>query len=125
MGNCLRHESSTTWAGEDWEYLATEDSSPISSSKGDIGEKSTKIREVGLVEEDEKSFKSDSKSTTSSTEVKIKITRKQLEMLLGRPEMKEMSVQQILAQLINVNDKCETHRSRSWRPALKSIPEVN
>lgn len=61
---------------------------------------------------------------SGTTEVKIKITKKQLEELLGKMDVKELSVQQVLAQLINVSHSYETHH-RSWRPALQSIPEVN
>ncbi|GAV72930.1 DUF4228 domain-containing protein [Cephalotus follicularis] len=61
-------------------------------------------------------------TTTKVTEVKIKITKKQLEELLSRVDMKQVSVEQVLAQLINVSDRCEIQQ-RCWRPALQSIPE--
>lgn len=63
-------------------------------------------------------------STSSSTEVKFKITKKQLEELLGRIDMKELSVEQVLAQLMMSvgSDRYESHQ-RSWRPNLQSIPE--
>lgn len=107
MGNCLRHESSSSmqWAGDDWSSLAS-----------DKSEKDLKMEErrVGFT----------SSSTTGPTEVKIKITKKQLEELLGKVDLQGLSVQQVLAQLINVSDRYEMH-NRPWRPALQSIPEVN
>ena len=63
--------------------------------------------------------------STKTTEVKIKITKRQLEELLGKVDVKDMSVQQVLAQLISVSDGYQTQQLRSWRPALQSIPEVN
>ncbi|KAL5735949.1 hypothetical protein ACOSQ2_030737 [Xanthoceras sorbifolium] len=78
--------------------------------------------EEGLILDDSDSFKAS--TTKTRMEVKIKITKKQLEELLGRAELKQLSVQQVLAQLMNVSDRYETHQ-RSWRPALQSIPEVN
>ncbi|KAJ0102505.1 hypothetical protein Patl1_04200 [Pistacia atlantica] len=121
MGNCLRHESSSLqWAGEDWGSLASERS-----------EKGLKMEEeeeglLGGGGGDGGNYKLGftSSSTTGTTEVKIKITKKQLEELLGKVDVKELSVQQVLVQLMNVSDRYESHH-RSWRPALQSIPEVN
>jgi hypothetical protein len=65
-------------------------------------------------------------TTTSTTKVKIKITKKQLEELIGKVEVKELSVEQILSMLMNgsSNDRSyEAHDQLSWRPNLQSIPE--
>lgn len=111
-----------TWGGEEW-------GSPDSEHRR--GEKSKKVmekieEEKGLVEVDQKGILGTNNFTTTSTEVKIKITKKQLEELLGKVDVKDMSVQQVLAQLISVSDKFQTTSlHRSWRPALQSIPEVN
>ncbi|KAK9025872.1 hypothetical protein V6N11_038726 [Hibiscus sabdariffa] len=110
MGNCLRRQSPTQWGGEDWGTL---------TAANDDGDG---IEEKGLLENHERIG-----STTSSAtrEVKLKITRKQLVELLGRVDVKELSVQQVLAQLINVSDHIDHADQRSWRPALQSIPELN
>uniref|UniRef100_A0A2P2LXP0 Uncharacterized protein MANES_03G129100 n=1 Tax=Rhizophora mucronata TaxID=61149 RepID=A0A2P2LXP0_RHIMU len=63
-----------------------------------------------------------SSATEPSTEVKIKITKKQLEALLGSADMTGLPVQHVLARLMNVSDRFEEHQ-RSWRPTLQSIPE--
>ncbi|KAK2981081.1 hypothetical protein RJ640_012036 [Escallonia rubra] len=78
-----------------------------------------KIQENGLLGDSRGS--SDPPFTT--TEVKIKITNKQLEELLGKIDVKGLPVQQVLAQLMSAGDGYEAHQ-RSWRPALQSIPEV-
>ncbi|KAI3755868.1 hypothetical protein L1987_55677 [Smallanthus sonchifolius] len=59
---------------------------------------------------------------TVTTEVKIKISKKQLEELLGRTDVQGLTVEQVLAQLMDASDGFESHQ-RSWRPALQSIPE--
>ncbi|KAK2990289.1 LOW QUALITY PROTEIN: hypothetical protein RJ640_014741 [Escallonia rubra] len=53
----------------------------------------------------------------TTTEVKIKITKKQLGELLGKID--GLPVQQVLAQLMSAGDGYEAHQ-RSWRPALQS-----
>ncbi|GFY91681.1 hypothetical protein Acr_08g0000770 [Actinidia rufa] len=58
-------------------------------------------------------------------EVKIKVTKKQLEELLARVEAGDIAVDQVLSSLINSGDGFETQHPRSWRPSLQSIPEVD
>ncbi|KAG7953800.1 hypothetical protein I3843_12G128400 [Carya illinoinensis] len=130
MGNCLRHhESSMQWGGEDWGSPAKDQGPCARNKRGDkMGGKAMEMEEEGVLGHGRVFTSSSSAtkaaSTTPTTEVKIKITRKQLEELLGRVDVKELSVHQVLAQLMNVSDQYETHQ-RSWRPALQSIPEVN
>ncbi|XVF03875.1 hypothetical protein REPUB_Repub05bG0030600 [Reevesia pubescens] len=125
MGNCLRHQSSTQWAGDDWGTSATDDRFFTSETRRDTCEDKVmmNIEEKRLLENHKKIGFTTSSDTTTH-EVKVKITKKQLEELLGRVDVKELSVQQVLAQLINVSNQYEANQ-RSWRPALKSIPEVN
>ncbi|GAU20484.1 hypothetical protein TSUD_130410 [Trifolium subterraneum] len=100
MGNCLKQQSSTNYAtdnDEDWD---------LSSSEGDY------------------EAKSNCSGTKSITEVKIKITKKQLEELLSKVDMRELRVEQVLAQLMNHSNGYKSFQ-RSWRPALQSIPEMD
>lgn len=100
MGNCCRKESSMQWGGEDWgSFDSKTQSNPMNNTT------------------EEKSV-----STETGTEVKIKISKKQLDELLSSENIKGLSVQQILTQLMNVSDGFETHQ-QSWKPALQSIPE--
>ncbi|TXG67802.1 hypothetical protein EZV62_009077 [Acer yangbiense] len=139
MGNCLHHGSSSSssmhWSGDDW------GSSAISDHDRDYYHKGMKLEaKKGCLARDISDLdnvksgngdggggfrvSSSTKATATRTKVKIKITKKQLEELLGRAELKQISMQQVLAQLMNVSDRYETNQ-RSWRPALQSIPEVN
>ncbi|KAK9151785.1 hypothetical protein Syun_010094 [Stephania yunnanensis] len=72
-------------------------------------------------------------SSTASTEmIKIRISRRELEELMGRVEVQRLSVDQMVAHLISlrsrvvhVDDHFDHLHRISWRPALQSIPEVN
>lgn len=112
MGNCFKKESSTQWGGEDWEF--------ISPATGAIN---ATVEASDLIEGEKKGKKF---SSTPVTEVKIKITKKQLEELLGKVNARNLTVQQILTQLmISGVDGCQSNiLHRSWRPALQSIPEA-
>ncbi|KAL9403391.1 hypothetical protein Peur_000363 [Populus x canadensis] len=111
MGNCLRHESQD-FSGFDMQEKAM-----------------NSIKEEGLLGDnntEEFTSCSPTTTTTSTTKVKIKITKKQLEELIGKVEVKELSVEQILSMLMNgsSNDRSyEAHDQLSWRPNLQSIPE--
>ncbi|OAY28502.1 uncharacterized protein LOC110601367 [Manihot esculenta] len=116
MGNCLRHESSTQWGGDDW-------GSPVHDRFYSTNGSSWLDNKVINIEEEE--FDEDEKRLlpSSSTEVKIKISKKQLQELVGMVEMKELSVTQVLSQLMdNSSNQFESHQ-RSWKPNLQSIPE--
>ncbi|XP_058759580.1 uncharacterized protein LOC131632877 [Vicia villosa] len=101
MGNCLKGQSSTKYATDDeveWDYPA---------SKGDyVAEK------IGVP------------GAKTMTEVKIKITKKQLEELLRKVDVRELKVDQVLAQLVSHSNGYKSFE-RSWRPALQSIPEMD
>ena len=66
-------------------------------------------------------------SKAKSTELKIKITKKQLEKMLDKVDLVHqdgLSVQQVLVQLMKVGAQFETHQRSGWRPRLLTIPEV-
>ncbi|KAF8030144.1 hypothetical protein BT93_E2542 [Corymbia citriodora subsp. variegata] len=103
MGNCCRaaSSSSTIWAGDDWNSLLND------------GGESKRV--------------SSSASSSHRREIKIKISKEQLEKLVQKIEAQGLSLEQVLPLLINKNS-FDHHVSggchRSWRPALQSIPET-
>ncbi|ESQ47848.1 hypothetical protein EUTSA_v10021814mg [Eutrema salsugineum] len=105
MGNCLRHESEMHWAGEDWDDFFTEDEEDRHSSKTSRKAKTLVVR-------------SDSKSSDPSHEIKIRLTKKQLQDLLTKVSVDDLTFHQ------QVNNYEEFNQQRSWRPVLQSIPEV-
>ncbi|XP_030456877.2 uncharacterized protein LOC115677800 [Syzygium oleosum] len=120
MGNCCAHESaSTVWAGDDWELLL---------GTGTEEEE----QEASLREEAAMPYGSGSTSSHGRREqVKIKITRKELRELLKKADMQKLSHQEMVESLLmnatgGGSHRCSAEKHhRSWRPALKSIPEVN
>ena len=112
MGNCIRKGSSEQWVGEEWVSPASE--TLFSGDKN--------LERETFLGNDEKG---DNNSSAPTTEVKIKITKKQLEELLGKVDMQGLSIQQVLSLLIKSNVQYHETHQRSWKPSLKSIPEVN
>ncbi|KAJ0983101.1 hypothetical protein J5N97_011356 [Dioscorea zingiberensis] len=99
MGNCI-HGRPATWADdEEWEEEEEEE-----MMMGEMREKEIKME--------------------PSKEVKIKITKKQLEELLHKADMQGLPLQQALMLLMSVGDAGVTENDRHWRPVLQSIPEV-
>nr|GMC78682.1 DUF4228 domain protein [Ipomoea batatas]GMC87922.1 DUF4228 domain protein [Ipomoea batatas] len=74
---------------------------------------------------DEWEWVSPEKIIAEREELKIVISKKQLEQLLGKGET---AAEQVLAGLlVDAGNRggSEMLRQRSWRPRLQSIPEVN
>lgn len=117
MGNycCVIHASSAVgvWAEDDW--------GPNTSESME--------REGLLVDCGQSS--SSSTLGTPGNQVRIRISKKELEEVLRRVDgssgtrLKKMKAHQVLQKLIDKSDHFEIHHQRSWTPALQSIPEVN
>ncbi|KAF7112221.1 hypothetical protein RHSIM_RhsimUnG0250800 [Rhododendron simsii] len=108
------------WAGEDWGSPAAPEH--LLSGEDALLRNADKTNEAADVSSSPPS--TTATSATKTTEVKIKITKKQLEELLGKVEVQGLSVHQLLDQLMNASDRFVAQQ-RSWRPALQSIPEIN
>ncbi|GLT83264.1 hypothetical protein SLE2022_015630 [Rubroshorea leprosula] len=108
MGNCMRHgKSSAVWAGEDWGSLT---SKPWGNDDGDPEMK----RLLG--------------QSPSTTEVKITISKKELEELAKKVNMQGLSLEQVLAKMVKEAGGYATElpeHHRHWRPVLQSIPEMD
>ncbi|KAJ4828736.1 hypothetical protein Tsubulata_025150 [Turnera subulata] len=148
MGNCCRRESSAAvWDGDDWESIAErekrhgsqdEDEDDDDDDDDFLINMQDRQRLVGGSRIDFSSssssniYNSSSSSSSwgsSSTggEVKIKITKKELEEIMARVDRQGLSLEQVLAGLINNTDSKfeKLDRTGSWKPALQTIPEAN
>ena len=115
MGNCLRHESEMHWAGEDWDDFITQDEKEDyhhHSSK----KTSTKASKTVTVKRESKSC------DPSHHEIKIRLTRKQLQDLLNKVNVHDLTSS--AASHIDRNTE-EGNQPRLWKPILQSIPEVD
>ncbi|XP_030522991.2 uncharacterized protein LOC115735725 [Rhodamnia argentea] len=126
MGNCIRHESPMQWGGDDWEDGLF--SAPERGGR-DVAVAVEAEETEELLEKSRRHRSSNAEvpsvAAPARNEVKIRITKRQLEELLGKPGAEEAKpVQQLVSQLMamTASDRFETGQ-RSWRPALKSIPE--
>ncbi|CAL1397793.1 unnamed protein product [Linum trigynum] len=136
MGNCCRKSVSSTavWADDDWETLG--DHHKMVLFDADAGEDHHGVVGVsgGGEGDDDDSSSSDDKDrllppAAAGREVKIKVSRRELEELMSRVEMQGLSSEQILARLISSAGAAglfadEDDHHRHWRPVLQSIPEV-
>ncbi|KAI3863167.1 hypothetical protein MKW98_015625 [Papaver atlanticum] len=119
MGNCCKRESSMSWGGDDWDCFESESAKETQRCCGKTNQKANTKNDGKNLFTCETS-KCHKNVMSPSTEVKIRITKKELEELLGKIDVQGLSMEQILTQLIKTH---EDHQS--WRPALSSIPEVN
>ncbi|KAI9127600.1 hypothetical protein K1719_000593 [Acacia pycnantha] len=139
MGNCCGTTSSSSsssvhhWGGEDWSFLVT-------SSGNNNRNHKTSTNKV-FDESKLKNNKDDNKlhnllgdltasSTSRTGKIKIKMTRKELQVLLGELEKQKKnkknnnnSAEQVLVRLMEAGHHRTGHNN--WSPVLESIPEAN
>ncbi|KAJ0264559.1 hypothetical protein HA466_0028890 [Hirschfeldia incana] len=124
MGNCLRHESEMHWAGEDWDDTITHDEEDHHLHHHHYhhhhhhGSKKTFIKasKTETVTEDGKLC------DPSRYEIKIRLTKKQLQDLLSKVNVHDLTGS--AAPDLDRKTK-EGNQHRLWKPVLQSIPEVN
>ncbi|XP_008806400.2 uncharacterized protein LOC103719103 [Phoenix dactylifera] len=115
MGNCIDHQKAATWVDDD------DDDDDWESAEGAMHySRKEKAREVVV---DKEKGLLEGKGGVASTEVKVKISKKQLEELLQRVEGKGLPIQQVLTDLLSLGEVALQERTQHWRPALQSIPE--
>ncbi|KAK2644471.1 hypothetical protein Ddye_019666 [Dipteronia dyeriana] len=135
MGNCLKRSGSLNKDDDDKDFWGSSShrrhgSRVMDESGGGRGGEEVLVEKQSLLGASVSSSSNNNKSTTR--EVKIKITKKELEELIGRADVQGLSVEQVLAGLINGPDyhghgqdhHQKLHHQRSWRPVLQTIPEV-
>ncbi|KAK7292405.1 hypothetical protein RIF29_08184 [Crotalaria pallida] len=140
MGNCCEPASSMEWGGEDWDSLMTaENTVRKMSSSMKVFDESQGLS-LGNVKK-EKLLRALRSSCDANGKVTIKISKKELEELMGgiknQNQMKKKqlgrpstsSSEQVLFRLIKTKEHAnqhhhDSHHHRPWRPALETIPEV-
>ncbi|KAG5614053.1 hypothetical protein H5410_013877 [Solanum commersonii] len=122
MGNCCKRGSNMVYVDDDDEWECV-------------------VSPKNLIVEKEKLFSSSSSSLSSSSsissstvnykEVKIRITKNELEQILAGKidNMEEVTMEQLLSGFLNSSNNSfdfeNIQRQQSWKPRLQSIPEVN
>ncbi|XP_022140150.1 uncharacterized protein LOC111010880 [Momordica charantia] len=115
MGNCCRSQSSTlVWAGDDW--------GSFNSKHGRGGNATTS---GGDTEKQRLLGPKKAAATAAAGEVKIKMTKKELEDLVEKLEKQGLSLEEVIGRMVKggEEDEYEMEHHRSWRPSLQSIPE--
>ncbi|XP_020258429.1 uncharacterized protein LOC109834825 [Asparagus officinalis] len=105
MGNCIDRQRAVTWVDDYDDY-----------DEDCVSEESTSSKDDYSIDTN-----SGKNAFSASTELKLKITKKQLEKLLKRIDGRDLTVQEVLANLMSHHEDPDRH----WKPALQSIPEVS
>ncbi|XP_054793360.1 uncharacterized protein LOC129298941 [Prosopis cineraria] len=125
MGNCCGKTPSSSaehWGGDDWSSLTSEDKS------------STKV-----LDELNRDLLLSASASSNYGKIKIKITKKELQVLLREIEKQKMmkkkkgirkvkssvSAEQVLVRLMGARDLQRHRAGRNRSPVLESIPEVD
>ncbi|KAK4284390.1 hypothetical protein QN277_001232 [Acacia crassicarpa] len=136
MGNCCGATSSSSsssvhyWGGEDWSFLV------ISSCNNNRNHKSSTnevFDESKLMNNKDDNFHDllgdlTASSTSRNGKMKIKMTKKELQFLLGELEKqkknkKKNNSAELLVRLMEARHRRTGHNN--WSPVLDSIPEAN
>ena len=65
------------------------------------------------------------KRDANTREVKITISKKELEQLVQKVDMQGMTLEQVLTRMVKGEDVYELEQHWSWKSILQSILEVN
>ncbi|XVF40745.1 hypothetical protein PTKIN_Ptkin01aG0139900 [Pterospermum kingtungense] len=111
MGNCIRREKSSWADDDDWGSLVS------THRQVDDGEINIMEKEKLLCDQPD----------ANTREVKITISKKELEQLIHKVNMQGLNLEQVLARMVKGEDTYiyEVEDHRLWKPMLQSIPELN
>lgn len=107
MGNCIGLQEPVTWVDDDDDWGFTESKLPAKLQK-----------------QEEAATRNTKKKVEGSTEITIRLSKKQLEDLLRQVDAQGMPLLQVLSGLIGEPGRLEEVQERHWRPKLRTIPEV-
>lgn len=114
MGNCIDLQKAVTWVDDE---DASVERQMMDEARVTLLARSDREKEAG--------------SAGLSTEIKIKISKKQMEELLRRVNGERVPLRQALAELVSSHGAeswgvgpSQEAEGGHWRPELQSIPEV-
>ncbi|KAG7546634.1 hypothetical protein ISN44_As12g019700 [Arabidopsis suecica] len=127
MGNCIcvTEKTTTSWSGDDSESYnkrRRRRRSTVVHHDNDDGEK--------LLGETSNVTTSSSSSSCGRREIKIRMTKKELEDLMSNIGLKSLTAEEILSKLIfdggdQIGFSAVDNHHQPWKPALQSIPEID
>ncbi|KAK8629922.1 hypothetical protein V6N13_078739 [Hibiscus sabdariffa] len=114
MGNCIRlQKACRVNDNDDWGSLL----SIYKESEGDDGGFTSTVERERLL---------GGGQNMSTREMRITISKKELELLVQKAEIQCLTLEQVLTNMVNSGgDLYEAEQPRPWKPVLQSIPEVN
>ncbi|MQL87413.1 hypothetical protein Taro_019960 [Colocasia esculenta] len=119
MGNCMRVQPAECGVDDDGEYWEWAEGDHRRRHLG---------REFAVEEEKVELLMGDGvavQAATAGTEVRIKLSRRKLEELLGKADAQRLPLGLVLARMaFDMEGRASLRRGRHWRPALHNIPEV-
>ncbi|KAH8493300.1 hypothetical protein Peur_061884 [Populus x canadensis] len=126
MGNCCRSASSSVWAGDDWGSMIHDKHQVTMFDEADDHE------EHGASIGRRRPLDTSCSSSGSTREVKIKITKRELEeIVMERVNMQGLSMEEVLLARSILEYSSSDHEFEmehphgDWKPSLQSIPELN
>ncbi|CAD5176648.1 unnamed protein product [Musa acuminata subsp. malaccensis] len=127
MGNCIDLQKPISWVDEE-EWEAAELPSPAHCRKEEKTERVAAASANPPAKEELEEFlhwKNSicRKQGVASTEIKTRISKKQLEELLHQADEKGLPLKKILVDIATIGGVCTENRDRCWRPNLQSILE--
>uniref|UniRef100_A0A7N0U012 Uncharacterized protein n=1 Tax=Kalanchoe fedtschenkoi TaxID=63787 RepID=A0A7N0U012_KALFE len=144
MGNCLKKESTSEWGGEEWGLLNSKPRKPAPAEPSTEtesrrrGRSENKCKKVSFdthvevfggeyEEEAELKVGEEKESKAGVEQVRIRITKKHLEELLGKVEIQSLSVNEIMSCLIKehlteLQQDGQAHEP--WRSISTTAPEL-
>ncbi|XP_008446374.1 uncharacterized protein LOC103489132 [Cucumis melo] len=102
------------FAGDDWGSFSSKHGRGCGGNATTSGGDPEKHRLLG-----------DQKEAASCSQplVKIKMTKRELEVLVKKLEMQGLTLEQVIGRMMKGEEEYEIEHHRSWRPSLQSIPE--
>ncbi|KAG6537495.1 uncharacterized protein LOC122003590 [Zingiber officinale] len=122
MGNCIELQKPILWVDDDYDDADDMEAAAESPAY----RRAAKPKAAEVIPTSAAGCK-ERATAVASTEIKIKMSKKQLQELLRQVEEQGLPLQKLMADLLVVQEICLENRDVTkdahWRPNLQSIPE--